>query len=190
MFTRSLAAPALALLVSWPLAAETKTFQTDTTHTVLGFKAATVLFDVPGRFERYSVAISGDPATLQNVSIKVEIDAASINTGVQQRDDHLRSRDFFDVSRHAKILFTANKARREGDKVLVSGTLTMRGVAKPLEIPFRSAQGMNSAGQPTWSYRASLPLSRKDFGVGSDSLAAQLSLKEEVELDLLLVGSF
>jgi len=190
MLSRLLVLPVFAAILSGPLAAETKPFKLDTAHTVLGFKAATVLFDVPGRFDRYTVDIAGDPATLQNVSIRVEIEAASINTGVPQRDEHLRSADFFEVGKHPKILFTANKARREGDTVLVSGALTLRGVTKSLEIPFRSVQGVNGAGSPTWSYRASLPLSRQEFGVGSDSLAAKLSLKNDVELDLLLVGSF
>lgn len=187
---RSTILPVLALWMALPLMAEAKTFQVDTTHTVLGFKASTVLFDVPGRFDHYVADISGDSESLQNVSVRVEIDAASVDTGIKQRDDHLRSADFFDVSKFPKILFTATSARREGDKIIVSGNLTMRGVTKPLEIPFQSAQGLNGAGNPTWSYRATIPLNRQDFKLGSDSIAAKISLKDEVELDLLLVGFF
>jgi polyisoprenoid-binding protein YceI len=182
--------PAVSLLLALPLTASVQTMEIDSTHTVLGFKASTVLFDVPGHFDHYQASISGDPVTLKDVSVRVEVDVSSINTGIGKRDEHLRSADFFDAAKYPKIVFTANQARREGGKLLLKGTLTLRGVSKPVEIPFQEAQGLNGADTPTWSYRAAVPLNRLDFGLGRDSVAAKLSLKDDVELDLLLVGFF
>lgn len=179
---------ALALLS--PLAAGTKTFTPDTNHSFFGFKASTLLFDVPGRFQKYKLNIEGDPADLSTVNIRVELDTKSINTANKMRDDHLRTEDFFDVAKYPKIVFRSRKAWREGDKIQVQGILDMHGVEKPLQITFTEATGINGAGTPTWSYKATLPISRKDFGIGADSVAAKISLKDEVDLNLLLVGFF
>ncbi|MFN7958665.1 MAG: YceI family protein [Holophagaceae bacterium] len=179
-----------ALLLAVPLLAQTKVFRVDDNHTVIGFKASTLLFDVPGRFTRFKADIQGDPASLEGVSVRLDIDARSINTSNAKRDEHLRSGDFFDAVKYPKITFTSKDARREGDRVILRGTLAMHGVTRDLELPFQAAEGMNGADVRTWSYRATLPLDRLDYGVGADSVAAKISLKRQVELDLLLVGFF
>jgi len=66
----------------------------------------------------------------------------------------------------------------------------MHGITRDLDLTFQAAEGMNGAGVPTWSYRATLPLDRLEYGIGADSVAAKISLKRPVELDLLLVGFF
>jgi polyisoprenoid-binding protein YceI len=113
-----------------------------------------------------------------------------VDTANKARDQHLRSEDFFDAAKFPHITFVSNQVRRDGDRVIVTGTLTLRGVSKELEIPFVAAEGRNGADVPTWSYRATVPLDRLAFGLGAESVAAKISLKKEVELDLLLVGSF
>lgn len=179
-----------ALLLAFPLLGQTRVFRADTNHTVLGFKASTLLFDVPGRFTKYQVDIQGDPADPATAKVRLDIDARSVNTENGSRDEHLRSADFLDVAKHPRITFVSREVRREGDRVHVRGTLTLHGVSKDLDLDFQTAEGVNGAGVPTWSYRATLPLDRGDFGVGTDSIAARISLKRPVELNLLLVGFF
>lgn len=179
-----------ALLLAAPLLAQVKTFRVDDNHTVIGFKASTLLFDVPGRFTRFKADIQGDPATLEGASVRLDIDTRSISTANGKRDEHLRSDDFFDAAKYPKITFTSKEVRRDGDRVIVRGSLAMHGVTRDLELPFQAAEGMNGADVRTWSYRATLPLDRLDYGVGADSVAAKISLKRQVELDLLLVGFF
>ncbi len=179
-----------ALLLALPLLAQNRIFRADENHTVLGFKASTLLFDVPGRFTRYKADIQGDPATLEGAVVRLDIDAKSINTANGTRDEHLRTADFFDVAKYPKITFVSSAVKREGDKVLVHGNLLMHGISKELDLAFVAAEGMNGAGTRTWSYRATLPLDRLDFGVGAESVAAKISLKRQVELELLLVGFF
>lgn len=179
-----------ALLLALPLLAQPRVFRVDENHTVLGFKASTLLFDVPGRFTRYKADIQGDPAAPEGAKVQLDIDAKSISTAIQARDEHLRSADFFDVARYPKITFTSREVHRDGDRVVVRGTLAMHGVSRDLDLSFVSAEGLNGAGTRTWSYRATLPLDRLDFGLGAESVAAKISLKRPVELDLLLVGFF
>ncbi len=179
-----------ALLLVAPLLAQSRVFRVDNNHTVIGFKASTLLFDVPGRFTRFKADIQGDPATLEGARVRIDIDARSINTANGKRDEHLRSDDFFDAAKYPKITFTSKEVRRDGDRVIVRGSLAMHGVTRDLELPFMAAEGMNGADVRTWSYRATLPLGRLDYGVGADSVAAKISLKRQVELDLLLVGFF
>ena len=187
MFRRTLL-PALLLVL--PLSAQSRAFRPDETHTVLGFKASTLLFDVPGRFTKYKVEIQGDPAAPTGASVRLEIDASSLSTDNSSRDTHLRSADFFGVAKYPKITFVSKEVRREGDRVIVKGSLSLHGVSRDLELPFLAAEGFNGAGVKTWSYRTTLPLDRLEFGVGAENVAAKISLKRQVELDLLLVGFF
>lgn len=179
-----------ALLLAQSLSAQTKIFRLDENHTVFGFKASTLLFDVPGRFMTFKADIQGDPATLEGAKVRIDIDAKSLNTAVQARDEHLRSADFFDVAKHPRITFTSTDVRKEGERLRVQGTLQMHGVSKELTLSFDPAEGINGAGARTWSYRGTLSLDRLDFGVGAESVAARISLKRQVELNLLLVGFF
>lgn len=179
---------ALALMV--PAFAGDMTFKPDTTHTVLGFRAATLLFKVPGAFRSYKAEISGDPASLANAKVTLSIDTKSIDTANETRDNHLRSGDFFDAAKYPKITFTSSKLWREGGHLMVAGTLEMHGVKKEVSMAFEESKGKNGAGVETWSYESNFKINRKDFGIGSDSIGAKISLKDEVELNLMLVGFF
>jgi polyisoprenoid-binding protein YceI len=178
------------LLLLQPLSAGDRTFSVDRAHTVFGFKAGTPLFEVPGRFDRYRVDIAGDPDAPSTVKVRVELEAGSINTSNASRDTHLKSPDFFDAAHYPKLVFRSDRAWKEGDQVKVAGTLEIRGQKKELVLAFQPATGLNGAGVPTWSYRGSLRIDRRDFGIGADSLAARIGLKDPVDLDLLLVGFF
>ena len=134
---KAAAAPAAAAPAAAPAAkAAPQVFEVDRAHTVIGFKASTLLFDVPGRFNQYKVQISGDPETGKDAKVRLEIESRSIDTNNQARDKHLRSDDFFDVVKFPKIVFTSESVTRQGDKVVVQGTLDLHGVKKPVTLPF------------------------------------------------------
>lgn len=179
-----------SFVLAFPALAGGKVFTPDANHTVLGFKASTELFDVSGRFERYKVEILGDPDHPSGSKVRMVIDARSLSTSNPTRDEHLRSPDFFDVARYPKITFTSERVWEDGGKLVVQGTLEMHGRSKDYRIPFTPAKGPNGAGAMTWSYKAILPINRLDFGVGNDHVAARISLKDQVNLELLLVGFF
>ncbi len=177
-----------ALLCFAPLFSAERMFRADRDHTRIGFKAATLLFDVPGKFTRYTASLSGDPDTLENARAVVELETASIDTENAKRDTHLRTADFFDAAKYPKITFTSSRIWRDGGILNVAGTLDMHGVKKDLVIPFEANKG-ETGGGTTYAWKGSARLKRTDFGIG-EGIAAKISLKDEVELNLLLVGFF
>lgn len=177
-----------ALLWFAPLFSGDRTFRADRDHTRLGFKAATLLFDVPGKFTRYTVELSGDPDSLEGARALVQLETASIDTQNGKRDAHLRTADFFDATRFPKITFTSTRIWRDGGVLNVAGVLDLHGIRRELLIPFEANKG-ETGGGTTYAYKGTLRIKRADFALG-EGIAASLSLKDEVELNLLLVGFF
>lgn len=159
----------------------------DTVHSKVGFTAGTVLFDVDGEFKDYSVEIDGDPAKAKTVKVRASINVASIDTQNTKRDNHLKSPDFFDAEKHPRISFESTKVQPKGNQLIVEGNLTMHGTTKRVTIPFKVARGKNGAGVDTTTYKGKLTIDRNDFGIGTDSIAAKISLEDEVEVKLLVV---
>ena len=111
-------------------------WEVDPTHSALEFVARYAVFTlVRGRFTSFGGKVVLDPLHLGATQIDVDIDAASVDTALPQRDAHLRSEDFFDVERHPQITF-----RSEGATVLaagrytVNGDLTVRGITQPVRL--------------------------------------------------------
>ncbi len=113
---------------------ETGTWAVDPAHTVVGFSARHLMAaKVRGSFTTFSgtIDVAEQPG---DSSVEVTIDAASIDTGVADRDDHLRSADFLDVENHPTIEFRSTAVRERGDGYQVDGELTIRGIAKPVTL--------------------------------------------------------
>ncbi|MEM7437064.1 MAG: YceI family protein [Myxococcota bacterium] len=159
----------------------------DKTHSKVGFTAETLLFDVDGQFSDYSIEVDGDPSTPAKTKVKVSINVASIDTDNDKRDGHLKSPDFFDVANHPTITFESTSIRKKGNQLIVKGNLTMRGKTKPVTIPFKVAKGKNGAGVDTTAYKGKLTVDRTAYGVGTDSIAAKISLEDDVDLSLTIV---
>ena len=159
----------------------------DSTHSKIGFTASTFLFDVDGEFDKYSVEIDGNPADPKTAKIKVTIPVASINTHNDKRDKHLKSPDFFDAKKHPQIVFTSTSVQLRGKKLVIKGNLTMHGKTKQVTVPFTVAKGKNGAGAATTAYKGKLTIDRIDFGIGTDSIAAKISLENDIDLKLLIV---
>lgn len=174
-------------LISATASAAFSALKLDTVHSKIGFTAATVLFDVDGEFGQFDVQIEGDPSNPESVKVRATIDAASIDTKNAKRDEHLKSPDFFDVGKHPKITFASTSVKAKGSQLGVKGKLSMHGTTKPVTIPFKVAKGKNGAGVETTTYKGKLTLDRNDFGVGTDSIAAKISLEDEVEIKLVIV---
>lgn len=87
---------------------------------------------VRGTFQQFSGTIDEEAGVVKGVN--VEIDVASLNTGSEQRDGHLKSADFFDVEANPTATFALTTFERSGDDVTASGTLTIRGVTKPITL--------------------------------------------------------
>lgn len=185
--SRFLLLAAVALWLPTVSVAADKALKLDKVHSKIGFTASTLLFDVDGTFKKFDVSVDGDPAVPSKAKVKVTIDVASIDTDNGKRDEHLRAPDFFDASKHPKIVFVSDKVTIAGNKLTVAGKLTMHGKTARVAIPFKRVTGKNGAGIMTTAYKGKLTINRNAWGIGAGSVAAKISLDDEVELDLLIV---
>lgn len=116
-------------------------WQIDPSHTSVSVSAKHMMFStVHGRFGGATGTIDFDPAKPEAGSIQLSIPAASVNTGDEKRDGHLRSADFLDAEKFPAITFTSTKVTAKGsDSFKVDGDLTIRGVTKPATIDVQLA---------------------------------------------------
>jgi polyisoprenoid-binding protein YceI len=143
------------------------TYTIDKMHSEVTFQVRHLLTKVRGRFTEFSGTVVVDQEHPEQSSASLTIDASSVDTGTSDRDTHLRSDDFFAVGTHPTLTFTSSKiARKSGDTYDVTGTLTIRGVAKELMLPVTY---LGTAKDPWGNVRAgfetSTTLNRKDFGL-------------------------
>lgn len=150
-----------------PSRASAGTYTIDRTHSEVLFRVRHLLTRVGGRFHQFEGTITVDPAHPERSRVEVSIDAASIDTSVADRDAHLKSEDFFYVEKYPALTFTSDRVTATApDTFLATGTLTMRGVAKTIELPVTALGTMRDPwGNEKAGFEASVQLNRKDFGL-------------------------
>jgi polyisoprenoid-binding protein YceI len=122
-------------------------------------------------------AFSGSVVTAENIldsSVTVEIDASSVASGFGQRDDHIKSADFFHVEEHPTITFTSTGIREDGGDYVIDGTLTWRGATVPVSLNAEfNGIGPNPAKDnvATLGVSAETTLNRRDFNIGQEGNA-------------------
>lgn len=151
----------LAPLVAVPAVAEAGTWTVDSAHSGVGFEIRHLLTDVPGRFNDFEGTIVYDPENPASSSVEFTVQAASIDTGNEDRDNHLRSADFFDVEKHPTITFKSKKVVKAGENLAVTGDFTLHGVTREITVPveFRGTMG-NAAG-----FATEFTIDRNDYGI-------------------------
>jgi polyisoprenoid-binding protein YceI len=149
----------------------TTTWQLDPAHTTIEFAVKHMMFTtVRGRFKSFTGTVIIDPHNPDRSRVEVAIDAASIDTGVADRDTHLRSADFLDVESHPKILFRSTRVdgahQKEGDRFKVAGELEVRGMRMPvtLDAAFEGL-GPDPWGQQRAGFSARAEIDRRDWGL-------------------------
>lgn len=101
----------------------------------ISFRATSRLMNADGHFSRFSGDVVVDPAVLTSGRITLTIDAASLDTGIEMRDNHLRSSDFFDVVRFPTVAFQSVRIEAAGRRAAVVGHLTLHGVTREIAVP-------------------------------------------------------
>lgn len=145
----------------------------DAAHSQLQFKAKhLVISTVTGLFKNYSVDVTTDGDDFSNAEVKVTVDAGSIDTGNDQRDQHLRSDDFFNAKKYPDITFESTGIKKvDEENFILSGNLTMRDVTKPVDL---NATFGGIAKDPYGNTKAGFEvqgqLNRKDFGLKWNAL--------------------
>ncbi|KAB2968164.1 MAG: YceI family protein [Thermoanaerobaculia bacterium] len=184
-----LTAALLALALAVPATAAT-TFSLDPAHSSVSFKVRHFVSKVPGQFTDFSATIVRDDENLANASVEFTIQAKSIDTGNDKRDEHLRSADFFDVAHHPVISFRSQKVEKVSDSLYrVTGPLTMRGVTKVVTLDVEFAGEIKDPwGGTRAGFSTSTKLDRREFNVlwnkALDTGGFMLSDEVEVAIEL------
>lgn len=143
-------------------------WQLDPNHTLVEFSGKHMLITtVRGRFGKVRGTLVLDEADPSRSSVEVEIEAASLYSGVDYRDNHLRSADFLDVEHFPTITFKSTRVEPEGnDRAKVFGDLTIRGVTREVVLDTELAgRGKNPMGQEVVAFEAKTQINRKDWGL-------------------------
>ncbi|MDO4682665.1 MAG: YceI family protein [Lautropia sp.] len=184
------AASILLAAFSVPALAAPKTYVIDPTHTFPQFSYNHMGLSVQqSRFNNTSGKVVFDPAAKKG-SVDIEIDMASVSTGSEKFDEHIKSADFFDVAKFPKATFKSTNVKFDGDKpVLVEGDLTIKGVTKPvtLEIVSFAQKEHPMKRKDTIGANAHVSIKRSEFNAGKfapvvgDDVLIQISLEASVE---------
>jgi polyisoprenoid-binding protein YceI len=159
----------------------------DPAHTVVGFEVDHLGYsDTIGRFHEFEAEFLFDPENPSASSLTATIDVVSIDTGHQQRDEHLRSADFFDAENYPTMTFTTTEiAMVDEDTAEVSGALTIRDVTQPLTLTVELNQlGPNPFTEDmTAGFSATGTLNRSDYGIdfGVPMIGDEITLRIESE---------
>jgi len=154
----ALAAPAFAQS-SWEI---------DPAHSNVQFGVRHMMIStVHGKFTKFTATATGDEKDAAHAGVQASIDVASIDTGDEKRDAHLKTADFFDAEKFPTITFKSTKVEAAGDRRFkLHGDLTMHGVTKPVVLDVEATpevKGMR--GETRAGARATTKINRKDFGI-------------------------
>lgn len=164
--------------------AQAVVYDIDAVHSSVGFKVRhMVVAKTSGNFRKFSGTIHYDPKTPQSWKTEAVIEAASIDTGNEKRDGHLKNADFFDVEKYPTLEFKSTKIKTiKGNKAQLHGTLTMHGVTKKivLDLEIHGAAGGRAG------FTATGTLDRTDYGVSWNRVVETGGLAVGKEVEIIL----
>jgi polyisoprenoid-binding protein YceI len=162
------------------------TYNIDPVHSYVGFAVTHLVINtVHGKFNDFSGSFSMEGTEIKEATGTIQ--AKSIDTGIEKRDNHLRSADFFDATKFPTITFQSKRAEKKGDVTLLVGDFTMHGVTKELSLPFtvkgpiKDPWGNNRIG-----LQARTKLNRRDYGLKYNQAleTGGLVVADEIELEI------
>lgn len=165
------AVKALTLMLALPVAvraaaAQPAAYKADPVHSKVGFSIRHLVSDVDGRFTDFDGMIKYDAQHPADSSVQFTVQAASINTGNDGRDKHLKSPDFFDAAKFPTLSFASTKVTPKGGNAFdVTGNLTIHGVTKTVTIPAKFRGEVKSPMGERGGFESSFTINRLDYGV-------------------------
>jgi polyisoprenoid-binding protein YceI len=167
MFRSTLLASTAAILLTLPAGAESDEWSVDSAHTTAHFTVKHMMIsNVNGDFGKVSGTVKYDGKNLDKATIAATIEANSIDTRDEHRDEHLKSADFFDAAKYPTITFKSTKIAPGKDGFKIYGDLTIHGVTKnivlnaePLSAPVKAQKALHVGTSAT------AKINRKDFGL-------------------------
>ncbi|MGZ8845527.1 MAG: YceI family protein [Pyrinomonadaceae bacterium] len=142
-------------------------YRLDTSHSVIGFAILhNELALVKGRFKDFTGTIHYDDKDITKSAVEFSAKVTSIDTGVEGRDKHLRTADFFEVEKFPEMTFKSTKVERKGKSLLLYGALTIKGVTRPVTLPFTLTGAIKDGrGNTRIGIAAQTKVDRRDFGI-------------------------
>ena len=163
-------------------------YRMDASHSVIGFSIRhNELALVNGRFKNFTGTIHFDDKDVTKSSVEFTAKVESIDTGVEGRDKHLRTADFFEVEKYPDMTFKSTRVERKGKNYLLYGDLTLKGVTKPVTLPFTLTGAIKDGrGNTRIGISAQTKLDRRDFGItwGHALASGGLDVAHDVMIDL------
>ena len=170
----------------------TDRWEIDSSHSSVHFSVRhLVIAKVRGTFARWSGTVQVPDGDFSKGTVSVTIDASSINTGVDQRDTHLKSADFFDVAQFPEITFKATQVQAaKGDELKLVGQLTIKGVTREVALEVeRLGELKDPWGNQRAAFSAKTAIDRKDFGLtwnqvletGGVAVGDRINIEIEIE---------
>lgn len=154
-------------------ATATSTWVVDTYHSEIHFKVKhLVITTVTGKFSSFSGKVVAENDDFSNAKVSFTADIASLSTGADARDTHLKSPDFFDAEGHPQLTFESTGFEKKGSDYILKGDLTIRGVTKPVEldVEFLGTEKDPFYGKTKAGFEINGKINRKDFGLQWDVL--------------------
>ena len=157
---------ALSLVASTPASAAPQTLSIDNVHSYLIFRVKHMDAGYAyGRFNTFKGTITFDEAAPASCGVKVEVDVDSIDTGVENRDKHLKGPDYFNTAQFPKMTFESTAVQKTGDDYEVSGNLTLHGVTKPATVKMTKTGQGSMRGKTIIGFEGTLAIKRSEFGM-------------------------
>jgi len=176
--------PALLLLSLLPLSAETRDWQVDYAKSSLTFKGTYQNGPFEGTFGKFTAVIAFDDSDVARDSFDVKVDVTSVNTQSSERDDTLRTPDFFDTTKFPQAYYVTQSFGKGADGGLeAKGTLTIRDQLKPVALKVKFSGSGDSA-----TLDVDTVLNRQDFGLGKGSDWVDIANDVAVHGHLVLTG--
>ncbi|MDF2437971.1 MAG: polyisoprenoid-binding protein [Bacteroidota bacterium] len=172
---------------------EVKTWALDPTHSSVHFAVKhMVISQTKGSFENYKLNVTTSGLEFENASIELEIDVKSIDTKMADRDNHLRSADFFDAEKYPVIRFVSTEMKKTNEEdYLLKGNITIKDVTKPIEFKVNyGGQVIDPWGNIRSGFTLESSIDRFDFGLtwnalietGGAMVGKTVKLQAEIEI--------
>lgn len=183
----------VALVAFLPMTAQAATWKIDESHSVANFKIKHLMVsNVLGTITGMKGTVDLNDTDITKSKVVATLDATTINTGDQKRDEHLRSPDFFNVAKNPQIKFESKSIVKDGENLKINGTLTMNGVTKDVVLTAEAptAAVKSPFGDQRRGVSAQTKINRKNFGItwnkdldgGGVVIGEDVTIQLEIEL--------
>ena len=166
--------------------AELQKWDIDKGHSSVYFDVRHTYATVRGYFEDYTGSVQFDADNMEMGRIKLEVKTKSINTGIPNRDNHLRADEFFGVNKYPTMIFESTGVKqKQGNEYMVEGNLTVKDKTQKVTVPFTyfgSRENPLKKGQQVAGFEARFSINRLDYGVGSGKYVEMGTIGNKVNI--------